>query len=130
MDIKTFSSAVAQIAEEKGIPSNKVVEIIEQAIAAAYKKDYGEKGQKIEASLDLETGQVKFWQVKLVVDESMLLTEEEIEKLKESKVKEEENETKEKKVRFNPERHIMIEDAKKKDSKIKVGDELKMSLRT
>ena len=47
MDIKTFTSAIAQIAEEKGIPSEKVIEIIEQAIAAAYKKDYGEKGHKI-----------------------------------------------------------------------------------
>ena len=133
MDIKTFSSAVAQIAEEKGIPSEKVVEIIEQAIAAAYKKDYGEKGQKIEAELNLETGQVKFWQVKLVVNEEMLLSEEEIEKMKEKKVKEketEEEEIKEKKIRFNPERHIMIEEAKKTKPKIEVGEELKISLKT
>ncbi len=133
MDIKTFSSAVTQIAEEKGIPSEKVFEIIEQAIAAAYKKDYGEKGQKIEAELNLETGQVKFWQVKLVVNEKMLLSEEEIEKMKEKKVKEkeiEEEEIKEKKVRFNPERHIIVEEAKKTKPKIEVGEELKISLKT
>ncbi len=135
MDIKTFSSAVAQIAEEKGISPKKVVEIIEQAIAAAYKKDYGEKGQKIEAELNLETGQVKFWQVKLVVDEKMLLSEEEIEKMKENKVREketreEEEETKEKKVRFNSERHIMVEEARKKKPKIKPGEELKIPLKT
>jgi N utilization substance protein A len=133
MDIKTFSSAITQIAEEKGIDKEKVVDIIEQAIAAAYKKDYGEKGQKIEAKLDSGTGQVKFWQVKLVVDEKMLLTEEEIEKMKEGKVKEEhleEEDVKEKKVRFNPERHIMIEEAKKANPKIKPGDELKIVLKT
>lgn len=132
MDIKTFSSAIAQIAEEKGIDKEKVVDIIEQAIAAAYKKDYGEKGQKIEAKLDSGTGQVKFWQVKLVVNEKMLLTEEEIEKMKENKAREEPSEeenVKEKKVRFNLERHIMIEEAKKANPKIKPGDELKIVLK-
>ena len=128
MDIKTFTSAVTQIAEEKGIAPEKVFEIIEQAIAAAYKKDYGEKGQKIEAKLVPETGEVEFWQVKLVVDEDMLLSEEEIEKRKEGKDDEEEDKE-EKKVRFNPERHIMIDEAKKIDSKIKVGEELKLPLK-
>lgn len=128
MDIKTFTSAVAQIAEEKGISSEKVFEIIEQAIAAAYKKDYGEKGQKIEAKLDSKTGKVKFWQVKLVVDKKMIFSEKELEEMKEGIKEEKEGE--EKKVRFNPERHIMIEDAKKKDSKIKLGEELKIPLKT
>jgi len=134
MDIKTFASAIAQIAEEKGIPEEKVFEIIEQAIAAAYKKDYGQKGQKIEANLNQKTGEVKFWQVKLVVDEGMLLTDEELEKMKaENKEDFEEKdgaEPKEKKVKFNPERHIMIEEAKKTDSKVKIGEELKILLKT
>lgn len=135
MDIKTFTSAVAQIAEEKGISSEKVIEIIEQAIAAAYKKDYGEKGQKIEAKLDPETGGVNFWQVKLVVDDKMLLSEEEIEEMKkrkdlEEEERREEDDDKEKKVRFNPERHIMIEEAKKINSKIKTGEEVKIPLKT
>ena len=142
MDIKTFASAIAQIAEEKGIPSEKVIEIIEQAIAAAYKKDYGEKGQKIEAKLDSKTGEVKFWHVKLVLDDKMILSEEELEKIKKEKEKEKEKgkkgteneeagrENKEKKVRFNPERHIMIEEARKINPKIKLGEELKISLKT
>lgn len=133
MDIKTFTSAIAQIAEEKGIPEEKVFEIIEQAIAAAYKKDYGQKGQKIEAKLNQKIGEVKFWQVKLVVDEGMLLTDEELEKMKaenKEEVEEKEGEPKEKKVKFNPERHIIIEEAKKTDSKIKVGEELKILLKT
>jgi len=134
MDLKTFASAIAQVAEEKGISPDKVMDIIEQAIAAAYKKDYGQKGQKIEAKLEPKTGAVKFWQVKLVVDDKMLLSEEEIKKLKEEGPKEREEEfdgeIKERKVRFNPERHIMIEEAKKIDSKIKTGDELKIALKT
>jgi len=133
MDIKTFTSAISQIAEEKGISKAKVTEIIEQAIAAAYKKDYGEKGQKIEAELDAKTGKAKFWQIKLVVDEEMILSDEEIEEMEEKREEEHEEEVGEdeegKKVRFNPERHIEIKEAKKIDSKIKPGDDLKISLK-
>jgi len=130
MDIKSFTSAIAQIAEEKGIPYEKVIESIEQAIAAAYKKDYGEKGQVIKAKLSPETGDVKFWQVKLVVDKSMIFSEEELKETKEKKVEVSEDGEEEKKVRFNPERHIMVPDAKKIKPKIKAGEELEMALET
>ena len=129
MDIKSFTSAIAQIAEEKGISSEKVLEGIEMAIAAAYKKDYGEKGQVIKAKLDSESGEVKFWQVKQVLDEKMIYSEEELEKLKEKKVKEEETEEASKKVRFNPEKHIMLKEAKKIKPKIKAGEELEITLK-
>jgi len=128
MDIKSFTSAIAQIAEEKGISFEKVIETIEMAIAAAYKKDYGERGQLIKAKLDLESGEVKFWQIKLVVDEKMIYSEEELEKLKARKVEIEEEGAK--KVRFNPERHIMIKEAKKIKPKIKVGEDLEILLET
>ena len=82
MDIKNFISAIGQIAEEKGISKERVIESIETAIAAAYKKDYGQKGQIIKAKLSPETGDVKFWQVRLVVTEDMIYSEEELEKLK------------------------------------------------
>ncbi|HDL74889.1 MAG TPA: transcription termination/antitermination protein NusA, partial [bacterium] len=127
MELKNFTSAIAQIAEEKGIPEKKVIEIIESAIAAAYKKEYGEKGQKISAKLDSKSGKVKFWQIKQVVDEKMLWSEQELEDLKNGKIKEEE---KEDKVKFNPERHIMEQDAKKIDPKIKIGEELEILLKT
>jgi len=129
MDIKSFTSAITQIAEEKGIPQEKVIESIEQAIAAAYKKDYGEKGQVIKAKLESETGNVKFWQVKLVVDKSMIFSEEELEELKEKKIESAE-EGEEKKVRFNLERHIMVQEARKIKPKIKAGDELEIALQT
>ncbi len=129
MDIKTFASAIAQIAEEKGISYDKVIETIETAIAAAYKKDYGEKGQMIKSKMDTETGSVKFWQVKLVMDESMLISEEELEEIKVKQGQKPESEE-DKKVRFNPEKHIMLEDAKKVKKKIKAGDELEIPLET
>ena len=78
MDIKNFASAIAQIAEEKGISAEKVLETIEMAIAAAYKKDYGKKGQLIKAKLDPGSGDVKFWQVKLAVVKSMIYSEAEL----------------------------------------------------
>ena len=76
MDYKQFLSAINQIAEEKGIQKDKVVETIEMAIAAAYKKDFGEKGQILKAKLDMETGKIGISQIKIVVDESMLKEEE------------------------------------------------------
>jgi len=130
MDIKSFTSAIAQIAEEKGIPYDKVIESIEQAIAAAYKKDYGEKGQVIKAKLEPGTGNVKFWQVKLVVDKSMILSEEEMEEIKETRKEIQEGKEEEKKVRFNAERHILVSDARKVKPKIKSGEELEIALET
>jgi len=152
VDLKTFVSAVAQISEEKGIPEEVVMETIETAIAAAYKKDYGKKGQIIRAKLDKETGALKLWQVKLVVDESMIKSEEEIAAAAEEREaaprggeppalgeprpdfsgrdEEELREEGEKKVRFNEEKHIMIEEAKGIQKRIKPGDELTFDLET
>jgi N utilization substance protein A len=138
MDIKSFKGALAQIAEERGISPERVIETIEAAIATAYKKDYGEKGQKIKAKFNPVSGDVKFWQIKLVVDDSMLYTEEEIEEMKENKTmpqdessyaKASEDGTEvPKKYVFNPEKHIMIADAKKEYPKIKVGEEIEIPL--
>jgi len=124
MDIKSFASAIAQIAEEKGISSEKVWESLEVAITAAYKKEYGRKGQIIRCKLDPRTAELHFWQIKLVVDEEMIYTEKELEEKKE--IKEETVEAK--KVRFNPEKHIMVEEARKIKPGIKGGEELEIPL--
>jgi len=128
-NLKDFASAIAQIAEEKGISSEKVLETVEQAIAAAYKKDYGKRGQVIRAKLDSESGQIRFWQIKTVVSESMIYSDEELEKLKKSPTSAKATAGKEK-IRFNPEKHILIEEAKKIDKKIEVDQELKIPLKT
>jgi len=135
VDLKNFQRALAQIAETRGISEQAIIETIEAALATAYKKDYGQKGQKIKAKFNPISGDAQFWQVKLVVDDSMLYTPEEIEELKAQKItpvedfgvqKEGEEETK--KVVFNEEKHITLEDAKKKDLKVKPGDELEIPL--
>ena len=115
LDIKTFKSALEQLEEERKIPKEKILDAIEQAMAAAYKKDYGKKGQIIRAKFDLETGQTDFFQVKIVVDESIVKMETPIEEggaptnTGEYSFKQDGDE----RVHFNPEHHIMIEDAKK-----------------
>jgi len=129
MDIKNFKSAIAQIAEEKGISVAKVMEAIEAAVAAAYKKDYGKKGQIIKAQL-AEDGSVKFWQIRTVVSPDMVYSDEELEALKESKVGKSGQARQEEKIRFNPEKHIMLDEAKKIKPNINVGEELKVLLKT
>ncbi len=139
MDLQQFSSAIDQICEEKGISKEKVLETIEMAIAAAYKKDFGHKGQNIRAKFDLKSGAVKMYQVKLVVDETMIKSEEEIAKEMEEagEAKEERTERSErfepevgelKKVRFNEEKHIMLDEAKKIDKETKPGDEMSFEI--
>lgn len=126
MDLKQFASALSQISEEKGISSEKVLETIEMALAAAYKKEYGEKGQIIRAQFNPKTGDVKFFQIKIVVDESMLKTE--LEKDQEEIAVETETEEGEKKIRFNEERHIMLSEAKKINKDIDLNGEIEFPL--
>lgn len=129
MDLKQFSTAIDQIAEEKGIPREQIIETIEMAIAAAYKKDYGQKGQNIKVEFNAETGEIKVFQVFLVVDESMLRKEEDKKETGEKREqKEEEKEEGEKKIRFNPLKHMMIEEAKKIKKDVKPGDEIRIEL--
>ncbi|MBI1755218.1 hypothetical protein HYR65_02960, partial [Candidatus Azambacteria bacterium] len=137
IDTKQFLSALNQIAEEKGIPKEKVIETIEMAIAAAYKKDYGERGQIIRAKLDADSGGVQMHQVKIAVDETMLKEpEDETAPVAEDVPKKagtaeaEGEDEKTRKVIFNAERHIMIKDAKKINPDVNVGDELMFKLET
>ena len=130
MDLKTLTSAVLEIAEERGIPEEKIIAVIEEAIASAYKKEYGRKKQKIAAKLNAKNGALEFWQLKEVVSQDMLLSEEEIEKLKEQREVGEGTEEDGDKIRFNSERHILLEEAQKQDKNTKVGEELRIVLET
>ncbi len=146
MDKQPFISVVEQICEEKGIAKEKVLETIEMALAAAYKKDFGRKGQNIKVKFNLESGRMKVFQVKLVVDQSMLKEETEEKGDEEIEEKREEEIEGEKKVRFNPEKHILIEEFKKlpakglftsegkvlteeKKKRIKAGEEIAFTLK-
>ncbi|MCD5382195.1 MAG: transcription termination factor NusA [Candidatus Pacebacteria bacterium] len=149
-DLKVINSVLDQMEDERGIPREKMLDAIEQALATAYKKEFGKRGQIIRADFDIATGTTTFNQAKIVVDESMIRPEEELaegeegteeagEKKEEKKTEKEgvgKNETnaqavkdgahdaseeeasEDTRVRFDPEKHIMIENARliKKDA--------------
>ncbi|OGN01285.1 MAG: transcription termination factor NusA [Candidatus Yanofskybacteria bacterium RIFCSPLOWO2_02_FULL_43_10] len=148
MDTKQFVSAIKQISEEKGISEASVLETIEAAIAAAYKRDYGKKGQIIKAKLDTESGDLVMTQIHYVVegaDEEGYLTGTLPTKVMEEKPDPQDYDSRRErrkeedavvgendiiKIKYNPEKHILLEEAKKKNKKIKVGDEITTKLET
>lgn len=140
MDIKALGAAIQQIATEKGIPPERVLEAIETAIAAAYKKEYRKRTEVIHAKLDTKTGDMKFWQVKTVVDPSEVHMvsdkEEQLEKpsptgrhapIPKKRVTTTEAEE-ELLPRYNPDRHLFLEEAKKVNPDVTVGEELEFPL--
>jgi transcription termination/antitermination protein NusA len=132
IDFKNFGLLLDSIAEEKGLQKERVLETVEQALAAAYKKEFGKRGQNIKASLDIKTGKVEFWQIKQVVSEDMIYSEEELEAMKditeEAAAEQEEEQEEGKKIRFNTERHIMLADAKEVEKGVKAGEEIELKL--
>lgn len=120
LDLKVMKSALEQLEEERKIPKDKIIEAIEQALAAAYKKDYGKKGQIIRSKFDMDTGATDFFQVKIVVDESIVRIplEGEEESEEEPVIPGDERS------RYNPEHHILIEDAKKIKKNVEIEEEI------
>ncbi len=65
----SVGSAIDQLVDEKGISREKVLETIEAALAAAFRKDYGEKGQDIRAEFSDVDGSARVYRVTTVVEE-------------------------------------------------------------
>ncbi len=134
MNLKLFIAMAKQIAEEKKIPFEKVIEIIEKAVVSAYSKDCERKGQNIKAKINLDTGKVKFWQERLVVDDSIvceasnkvLIEGEAFASDIKKNVDLEENLNE--KIVFDSEKHIFLEQAIKAKPDIKVREILKNEL--
>lgn len=68
LDMKGLALAAKTIAEEKNLPEDTVQEIIEQALAAAYKRDYGDREQEVRVTMNLNTGEVDAYISKDVVE--------------------------------------------------------------
>jgi N utilization substance protein A len=68
LDMKQLAVAIRAIAEEKNLPEDSVKEVVEQALAAAYRRDYGDREQEIRVSMNLNTGDVDAYVTKEVVD--------------------------------------------------------------
>lgn len=65
-DAKIFLEALEELEKEKGISKESLLSTVEQALLAAYKKNYGEE-ENVEVEIDRETGDVKIYEVKTVV---------------------------------------------------------------
>lgn len=116
-DLKTLNSALDELQQEKGISRESVIEAIATALAAAYRREYGKRSQIIRATFNPETGDIEFRQAKIVVDDTLVRGEEE------EAVDENDHRS-----RFNPEQHIMIDDARRIKRDAKLDEEISFPL--
>ncbi|OHA88063.1 MAG: transcription termination factor NusA [Candidatus Zambryskibacteria bacterium RIFCSPHIGHO2_01_FULL_43_25] len=124
-DLKVIHSVLDQLEEERGIPKAKVIEAIELALATAYRKEYAKRGQIIRAKFDINSGKTDFYQVKIVVDESkVFFSREEEKEINDETAQEGAEKEADEKVLFNPEYHILIEDARKIKRDVVLGEEM------
>jgi len=117
LDLKTMKTALEALGEERKIPKEKIVDAIEQAFAAAYKKDFGKKGQIVRARMDVETGKIDFYQVKIVVDDSVV-------RIVNQETEHEDYDESDTRVRYNEEHHIFIADAQMIKSGVVLEEEI------
>lgn len=67
-----IAQAMKQICDEKGLTPEAVLETVEAALAAAYRKDFGEKNQNIRVEFDQEEGASRVFDVKKVVSDEFV----------------------------------------------------------
>lgn len=115
-DLKGIQVVIEQLAEERGIPKEKMLEAVEGALATAYKKEFGKRGQIVRAAFDPQSGNVDFVQIKTVV------TPESVRILKEDE-EFEYNPDDERPV-YSEEQHLFLEDAKRIKRDATEGDEI------
>lgn len=123
--------AIQQICEEKNIPYEVVLETVESALAAAYRKDFGNKNQNLKVEFDPETAKARVFDEKVVVEDQELPTEEELAELEaasaagaveELELDEDGNPVK----RFNSKLEIMLTEAKAIKPDAELGETLRM----
>ncbi len=123
LDLKTIHSVLGEF-EDRGISREVMVEAIESAMATAYKREYGKRGQVVRAMLDMDSGTVSFEQVKTVVDNTMVRFPEEGEEIPEEAPRHADEEAEEGKLPpFDTEKHILIEDARRIKRGAELGEE-------
>lgn len=82
-----IKAVIKQICAEKGLSQESVIETINSALAAAFRKDFGDKTQNIQAEYNLENGKMKIFDMKEVVED---LTPEELAEMERIKLEREE----------------------------------------
>ena len=71
LDLKQMSTMVDIIAEEKGLPKDIVINVIEQAIAAAWRKDNGDRDMNVRAILNTKTGEADVFVAREVIEDGL-----------------------------------------------------------
>lgn len=69
MDFKQLAAAIKVIAEEKNLPEEQVADVVQQALAAAWRRDYGDREQEVRVIMNLNTGDVTAYVTKEIVEE-------------------------------------------------------------
>ena len=116
-DLKTLNSALDELQEVRGISRDSVIEAIATALAAAYRREYGKRGQIVRATFNAESGDIEFRQAKIVVDDTLVRRE-----------GEEQIDKNDHRSRFNPDQHIMIEDARRIKRDAQIDEEISFPL--
>lgn len=125
IDLKVINSVLGELEKTKGISKEKFLEALEEALGAAYRKEYGERGEIVKSKFNLETGEVDFFRVKEVIVPEQIISEEDFEKMNKEEylVAKDEGKTK-----FIESRHIMIENAKLIKANAEKNDEITFDL--
>lgn len=95
LDLKQMTAMVDIISEEKGLPKEVVLNVIEQAIAAAWRKDNGDRIMNVRAILNTATGEADVFVAREVIEEG---------------------------VGYNPSTEIPLDEALKTHKDAKIGD--------
>ena len=129
IDLKTINAVLGEF-EERGISRTTMIEAIESAMATAYKREYGKRGQVVHAKLDLNSGTISFEQIKTVVDDTTVRFPTEGEEIPEEHThphalhSDEEQLAEGELPRFDVEKHILLENAKLMKRGATVGEEI------
>jgi N utilization substance protein A len=127
IDLKTINAVLGEF-EDRGISRATMLDAIENAMATAYKREYGKRGQVVRAKLDLNSGTISFEQVKTVVDETTVRFPTEGEEVVEERAHgfhtEDEQLAEGELPRFDPEKHILLANAKLMKRGALVGEEI------
>ncbi len=71
LDLKQMAAMVEIIAEEKNLPKETVLDVIEQAIAAAWRKDNGDRDMNVRATLNTKTGEADVYVMREVIEDEV-----------------------------------------------------------
>jgi len=119
-DLKVINSVLDELEADRGVSRTKVLEAIEMALAAAYKKEYGKRGQIVRARFNIDSGDLEFSQVKIVVDDSVVRVVPDDQ--------DDEPEEGDERPRYNPEHDIMIDVAQRIKKGAQLDDEIEFPL--